>query len=61
MHGVEDACIRTCAIRIAACTLYKVAIEKGFRRVKYTISFWGDSSKAFVTLYYSGTYGSHIY
>ena len=29
MHGVEDACIWTCAIRIATCTMYKVAVVKG--------------------------------
>ena len=37
MHGVEDACIWTCAIRIVACTLYQVAVVKGFHRVKYII------------------------
>ena len=41
MHGVENACIWTCAIRIATCTLYKVAVVKGFHRVKYIIYPFG--------------------
>ncbi len=52
MHGAEDACIWTYAIRIAACTLYEVAVVKGFHRVKiYNITFFVDGSKAFVTGY----------
>ena len=46
MHGEEhvyvhmyvyDACIWTCAIRIAAYILYKVVGVKGFHRVEYII------------------------
>ncbi len=60
MHGVEDACIWTCAIRIAACTLYKVAVVKGFHRVKYIIyPFWWMAVRLCYWLCYSGTYGSH--
>ena len=41
MHGVEDAYIWTCAIRIAACTLYKVVVVKGFHRVNISYILFG--------------------